>query len=497
MREIDAPGRRGDGIRSEVMVTAPAKILVVEDDRSVREVLSTILGRAGHSVVAAVDGQEAVQFIGSDIFDLVITDLKMPGRIGGMEILRAVKEISPATVVIVITAFATFAVGVEAMKLGAYDVLPKPFDNEHVVLKVRTALEAKRLTAENLLLKRELKGQASFENLVGASEAMQKVYSLIRRVAEASTTVLLCGESGTGKELVARAIHYNSSRRDHAFVTVNCGALPEALLESELFGHMRGSFTGAVSNKEGLFEVADGGTLFLDEIADAPPGIQVKLLRVLQKPEFRRIGGTRDIKVDVRVIAATNKDLTKAVAQGLFREDLFYRLNVIPITLQPLRSHPEDIPLLVHHFLEVFGRRANKSALTVAPAAMRALQQYGWKGNVRELQNVLERVVALVSGPEITLADVIQWMQEPSTNGEPKIPADIPSEGLDLESLIDGIERDLLVKALARSGGVKKEAARLLKLNARSLRYRLDKYDIKPANGASAGPEEDESEEGG
>ncbi len=480
-----------------MMVTAQAKVLIVEDERLIREVLSTELRKAGHNVVTATDGQEALQIIGTDIFDLVITDLKMPGRLGGMEILKAVKEISPETVVIVITAFATFAVGVEAMRLGAYDVFPKPFDNEHVVLKVRTALEAKRLTAENLLLKRELKGQASFENFIGASEAMQKVFALIRQVADAPTTVLICGESGTGKELVARAIHYNSPRRDRAFVTVNCGALPEALLESELFGHMRGSFTGAVSNKEGLFEVADGGTLFLDEIAEAPPGIQVKLLRVLQKPEFRRVGGTRDIKVDVRIIAATNKDLTKAVAQGLFREDLYYRLNVIPITLPPLRSHPEDIPPLVQHFLTVFGQKMSKPALAVAPPAMRALQQYGWKGNVRELQNVLERVVAMVSGTEITLNDVIQWMQESSINAESKVPSEIPSEGLDLESLINGIERELLVKALARSGGVKKEAARLLKLNARSLRYRLDKYEITLGNGANPVSDEDEGEEGG
>ena len=475
------------------MVAVPARILVVDDERGMREVLSTVLGRAGHSVVTAADGQEALQVIGSDIFDLVITDLKMPGRLGGMEIVRAVKDIAPDTVVLVLTAYATLEVGIEAVKLGAYDVLTKPFNNDQVVLTVRKALDAKRLTVENLLLKRELKGQASFENLVGTSEVMQKVFTLIRRVAETASTVLLCGESGTGKELVARAIHYNSPRRDRPFVTVNCGALPEPLFESELFGHMRGSFTDAVSNKEGLFEVADGGTLFLDEIAEAPPGIQVKLLRVLQEPEFRRVGRTRTIKVDVRIIAATNKDLTKAVAQGLFREDLYYRLNVIPITLPPLRSHPDDIPLLVRHFLTVFGQRANKPALTVAPAALRALQQHEWRGNVRELENVLERVVALVPGPEITAADVAQWIQ-PSPNGEPKVPTDIPPEGLDLECLINGIERDLLVRALERSGGVKKEAARLLKLDTRSLSYRLDKYDIKPADGASAGSEEDEGD---
>src|SRR2546427_6653242 len=240
------------------MVTVPARILVVDDERGMREVLSTILGRAGHSVVTAADSQEALQLIGSDIFDLVITDLKMPGRLGGMDVVRAVKDIAPDTVVLVLTAYATLEVGIEAVKLGAYDVLTKPFNNDHVVLTVRKALDAKRLTVENLLLKRELKGQASFENFVGTSEVMQKVFALIRRVAETSSTVLICGESGTGKELVARAIHYNSPRRDRPFVTVNCGALPEPLLESELFGHMRGSFTGAVSNKDGLFEVADG-----------------------------------------------------------------------------------------------------------------------------------------------------------------------------------------------------------------------------------------------
>jgi two-component system response regulator PilR (NtrC family) len=478
--------------------TAPGRILIVEDERLIRETLIAFIKAEGYGVVAATDGQEALQMLKADAFNLVITDLKMPGRLQGMDVLRAVKDISPDTAIIVLTAFANLAVGVEAMNLGAFDVLPKPWgDNGYVIWKIRMALEAQRLVTENRFLKRELKEQAEFSNIIGTSEPMRKVFDLIKRVSDNSGTVLIYGESGTGKELVARAIHYNSPRRERAFVTVNCGALPEPLLESELFGHMRGSFTGAVSNKEGLFEVADGGTLFLDEIAEAPLGIQVKLLRVLQTPEFRRIGGTRDIQVDVRIIAATNKDLSRAVAQGAFREDLYYRLNVIPLTLPPLRSHPVDIPLLVRHFLTAFGKRTSKPALTVAPAAMRALQQNEWRGNVRELENVLERAVALAPGPEITLADVAQWVGEPSKDGEPKVPANIPSEGLDLESLIDGIERDLLVKALERSGGVKKEAARLLKLNARSLRYRLDKYEIKAGNGASAGPEDDEGEKGG
>jgi two-component system response regulator PilR (NtrC family) len=474
---------------------ASAKILVVDDERGMREVLSAFLGRAGHSVAVAESGEQAVPMIEADIFDVVLTDLKMPGPIGGMDVLKTVKEISPDTVVVVLTAFATFDVGVEAMKLGAYDVLPKPFNNDHVELIVRKALDAKRLTAENLLLKRELKGRSAFENIIGESEAMQKVFAIIRRVAETNSTVLLCGESGTGKELVALAIHNNSLRRDRAFVTVCCAALPEPLLESELFGHMRGSFTGAVSNKEGLFEVASGGTLFLDEIGEIPPGIQAKLLRVLQEREFRRVGGTRNIKVDVRIIAATNRDLNKAVAQGLFREDLYYRLEVIPITLPPLRSRPEDIPLLVQHFLGHFGRRANKPGLTISPEAMKALQQYEWKGNVRELVNVMERVVALAPGPEITLADLGDWLR-PSSEAGTAVPTSLPPEGLDLEGLLNGLERGLLVKALERSGGRKNAAARLLKLNTRSFRYRLEKFGIKRGNGSDEQPEEDEEDEG-
>ena len=471
----------------------PGRILIVEDERLIRETLLGFIKAEGYSVVAAADGQGALQLLKTDSFNLVITDLKMPGRLQGMDVLRTVKEMSPDTGVIVLTAFANLAVGVEAMNLGAFDVLPKPWgDNGYVVWKIRMVLEAQRLVTENRFLKRELKERAEFKNIVGTSAPMRKIFDLIKRVSDNSGAVLICGESGTGKELVARAIHDSSPRRERAFVTVNCGALPEPLLESELFGHMRGSFTGAVSNKEGLFEVADGGTLFLDEIGEAPLGIQVKLLRVLQTPEFRRIGGTRDIKVDVRIISATNKDLSKAVARGAFREDLYYRLNVIPLTLPPLRAHPEDVPLLVQHFLSVFGRRANKPALTVTPAAMQALQRNEWRGNVRELENVLERVVTLASGPEITRDDVAQWLGGLSRGHEQTVPADIPSEGLDLESLINGIERELLVKALERSGGVKKEAARLLKLNARSLRYRLDKYEIKAGNGASAGSEDEE-----
>jgi two-component system response regulator PilR (NtrC family) len=470
--------------------TVPAKILLVDDERSMREVLSAVLGRAGHSVALAESGQQAIGMVGTDIFDMVITDLKMPGPFTGMDVLKNVKEGSPDTVVVVLTAFATFDVAVEAMKLGAYDVLTKPFNNDHVELTVRKALDAKWLTAENQLLKRQLKGQAGFENIIGFSDAMQKVFAVVRRVAETDSTVLISGESGTGKELIARAIHYNSGRRDRAFVSVNCAALPETLLESELFGHMKGAFTGAVSNKEGLFEVADGGSLFLDEIAEASPAIQVKLLRVIQEREFRRIGGTRDVNVNVRLIAASNKDLGTAVKQGLFREDLYYRLEVIPLVLPPLRERQEDIPALVDHFLVLFAGNADKPKLSIDPEAMLLLQQHDWKGNVRELENLIQRVVALSTEPKISRADLEQWLR-PSSSVRQVIPSEIPAEGLDLENLINGIERDLLLKALERSGGIKKDAAHLLKLNARSFRYRLEKYGIRRASAAEEDDEDD------
>ncbi|HEU4686517.1 MAG TPA: sigma-54 dependent transcriptional regulator, partial [Nitrospira sp.] len=322
--------------------------------------------------------------------------------------------------------------------------------------------------------------RSSFAQIVGQSEAMQKVFDVVRKVADAKSNVLICGESGTGKELVARAIHYNSARSAMPFVAVNCSAVPETLLESELFGHMKGSFTGAVANKVGLFEVANGGTIFLDEIGDTTPAIQVKLLRVIQEREFRRVGGNQDIKVDVRIIAATNRELEKAVAEGAFREDLYYRLDVIPIRLPPLRLRTGDIPLLVKHFLEKFGQESGKPIPTLTQEAMHVLLAHEWRGNVRELENLLERVVAFSTGAPVTDADVRGWLHHalaPASSAG--IPTDLPEDGLDLEGLINGIEKDLLVKALERSRWVKKKAARLLRLNTRSFRYRLEKYAIK------------------
>ena len=455
------------------------KILVVDDEKSLREVMSIMLKRAGYEVTEASDGEQAIGQVNKEIYDLVITDLRMP-KADGMDVLKAVKSSSPETVVLVVTAFGTADSAVEAMKQGAYDYLTKPFQVDEVQLIIRNALEKRRLSTENMLLKREMASQSSFAQIVGQSEAMQKVFDVVRKVADSKSNVLICGESGTGKELVARAIHYNSARSPMPFVAVNCSAVPETLLESELFGHMKGSFTGAVANKAGLFEIANGGTIFLDEIGDTTPAIQVKLLRVIQEREFRRVGGTQDMKVDVRVVAATNRDLEKAVADGSFREDLYYRLDVIPIRLPPLRLRAGDIPLLVAHFLEKFAQESGRMAPTLTAEAMHVLLGHEWRGNVRELENLIERVVAFSTGNTVTDTDIRGWLHHAVTPQQSQgIPTDLPEDGLDLEGLINGIEKDLLMRALERSKWVKKKAARLLKLNTRSFRYRLEKYAIK------------------
>ena len=455
------------------------KILVVDDEQSLREVLSIMLKRAGYAVTAVSDGEEAIEQLQKEIFDLVITDLRMP-KVDGMEVLRAVKSASPETVVLIITAFATADSAVEAMKQGAYDYLTKPFQVDEVQLIIRNALEKRRLTTENILLKREMASQSSFAQLVGQSEAMQKVFDVVKKVADSKSNVLICGESGTGKELVARAIHYNSTRSALPFVAVNCSAVPETLLESELFGHIKGSFTGAISSKAGLFEVANGGTIFLDEIGDTTPTTQVKLLRVIQEREFRRVGGTQDIKVDVRIVAATNKDLEKAVADGSFREDLYYRLDVIPIRLPPLRLRSGDIPLLVTHFLTRFSKEGGKPAPTISPEAMQVLLGHEWRGNVRELENLIERVVAFSTVGPVTDTEMRGWLHRTlSPQQQGGVQTELPEDGLDLEGMINGLEKDLLLKALERTKWVKKKAARLLRLNTRSFRYRLEKYAIK------------------
>jgi two-component system response regulator PilR (NtrC family) len=464
------------------------KILIVDDERSLRDVLSIMLKRAGYDISVASDGDEAIARIEKELFDLVITDLKMP-KVGGLDVLKAVKDASPDSVVLLITAFASAESAVEAMKLGAYDYLTKPFQVDEVQLIIRNALEKRRLATENMLLKREMAAKALQTRLIGKSDAMQKVFDIVKKVADTKSNVLICGESGTGKELVARAIHASSARARMPFVPVNCSALPETLLESELFGYMKGAFTGAATNKAGLFEVANGGSIFLDEIGETTPTTQVKLLRVLQEREFRRVGGTQDVKVDVRVIAATNKDLEKAVAEGVFREDLYYRLDVIPITLPPLRQRAEDIPMLAQHFLEKFSRAGGTSAPTLSADVLKLLMAHEWKGNVRELENLIERAVAFGGGATIQEEDVAAWLHRPAAATKSAYPTELPPEGLDLEQLVNAIEKDLLLKALERAKWVKKRAAKLLQLDARSFRYRLSKFAITRGH--------DEDEDGG
>ncbi|MDT8440283.1 MAG: sigma-54 dependent transcriptional regulator [Desulfuromonadales bacterium] len=450
------------------------RILVVDDEQSMRDFLSIMLHREGYQVEVANDGAQAVQHLRQHSFDLVISDMKMP-RMNGLELLTHIKERTPETVVLMMTAFSTTEEAVEAMKQGAYDYITKPFRNEEIRLIVKNALERRDLRRENLALKEQLGRRYSFEGLVGKSKAMRDVFDMIRKVAVSPVKVLITGESGTGKELVARAIHFNSDRRDQPFVPINCGAIPENLLESELFGHEKGSFTGAIKQKEGLFETAAGGTLFLDEIGELPQMMQVKLLRVLQENEFRRVGGNRSIKVDVRIVAATNRHLEEAVAAGSFREDLYYRFNVIRIDLPALRQRREDIPSMIEHFWMQFTGRDN---VKVSEDAMRRLIDYHWPGNVRELENVVERATVLGHGEGITLEclppNLVTGMASTLTPL-----TDIPETGMDLDAYLGEIEKEILLKALNRTGGVRKQAAELLGISFRSIRYRLAKFGVE------------------
>ncbi len=448
------------------------KILVVEDENSMREVLRILLEGENYEVITASDGLEGLSHIENDIFDLVITDIKMPGA-DGFEVLKKVKNLSSETIVIMITAFGTTEAAIEAMKLGAYDYINKPFKIDEIKLIVKKALEKKRLSEEVSLLRDKVKTTYRLENIIGQSSKMQELFRLIPKVAQSNSNVLIIGESGSGKELVAMALHNLSSRKDKNFVAINCSAFPEGLLESELFGHMRGSFTGAMQNKLGLFEIADNGTLFLDEIGEMPINLQAKLLRVLENGTFRRVGGTTDIKVDVRVISATNKDIKGEIASGRFREDLYYRLNVVPIHIPPLRERKEDIPLLVEHFLKKISDPPKK----VTPDAMRILMDYPWKGNVRELENVIERVALLIDKEVITPSDLPSEIIGYSEDLK-EIP-ELTEEGINLDDIITDIEKKYLLKALEKSRGVKKEAAKLLNISFRSFRHRLSKYGIR------------------
>jgi two-component system response regulator PilR (NtrC family) len=464
-------------------VNEQARILVVDDEQSMREFLEIFFRREGFDVVTSADVDTALVALESDDFDVVISDIKMPGR-SGLDLLQAVKETAPETVVIMITAFATTETAIAAMKQGAYDYVTKPFKVDELRLVVEKALEKKLLTLENHRLRTELRGQLKNRALVGTSSAMQEVYDLIGQVAGTKTNVLISGESGTGKELVARAIHEQSERRDRPFVAVNCGAIPENLLESELFGHVKGAFTGAVQNKAGLFEMADGGTLFLDEVGELPGTLQVKLLRVIQDKRVRRVGGTGDHRVDVRILAATNRKLEQDLSSGRFREDLYYRLNVIQIALPPLRERMEDVPLLIQHFIDKYAVEAGIEVRGISAAAAERIAAYDFPGNVRELENMVERAVALcrdgVIGRETLPPSILDPRREESQSR-------LPPEGGNLEEMVNDFERGLLGEALERCGGVKKKAAALLGISFRSFRYRFEKLGLDEQSGGSDG----------
>ena len=472
------------------------RILIVDDEPSMREMLRIVLRRDGYEVELADSGRIAIEQLRQSHFDLLLSDIKMPD-ISGVDVLRAAKEINRDVVAFMMTAYASTSTAVDAMRLGAVDYFTKPFSVDELRLKIRQHLESHRLKQENVLLKKALNTRYEFSNIIGRSEPMLDVFRMVETIAKTTSTVLITGESGTGKDLVARAIHYNSLRRERPFVALNCGGVPETLLESELFGHMRGAFTGADTNKKGLIEVAEGGTVFLDEIGEMNTTMQVKLLRVLQDRRFRRLGGTEEVQADIRVIAATNQDLEKLVASGRFREDLFYRINVIRMHLPPLRERRDDIPLLAEHFLAKYAELMKKPVRSVAQESLLLLQGYGWPGNVRELENVIERAVALEQTPTVLPHSLPPQIRTPEAAGnadgdggsrvsdpESRIPDPglmLPDlgEGFDLEARGEDFYRHYIALALERAGGVQVKAAEMLGMSFRSFRYYAKKFNIR------------------
>lgn len=456
------------------MKETEAKILIVEDEKSLREVIKILLEEEGYAVCTAKNGTEGIEWLGKDIFDLIITDIKMPGA-DGFQILKKTMEVSPESLVIMITAFGTTEAAIEAMKLGAFDYIHKPFKIDEIRLIVKSALDKKRLKTEVTILREKVKTVYRLDNILGKSPQMQEILRLIPKVAQGMSSVLITGESGTGKELVANALHNFSGRADKNFIAINCASLPEGLLESELFGYMKGSFTGANLNKQGLFEAASGGTLFLDELAEMTLNLQSKLLRAIETGAIRRIGGIGDIKVDVRILAATNRDLNEEVAAGRFREDLFYRLNVIPIRIPPLRERREDIPLYIDYFLKKYsdGKRQ------FSARALNLMVNHEWKGNVREIENVIERMILFAERDIIMDSDLPAEFHGAAAKSAPEFGKIDLNQPVDLEAMLEGLEKGYLLEALRLTEGKKKDAADLLKLSFRSLRHRLLKYGIK------------------
>ncbi|ACM21713.1 sigma-54-dependent transcriptional response regulator PilR [Geotalea daltonii FRC-32] len=452
-----------------------ATIMVVDDEQSMREFLVILLEREGYAVQQCESAACALSLLQSSGFDLVISDVNMPG-LNGMELLERIKSTTPETAVLMITAYTTAEQAVEAMKLGAYDYIAKPFKVEEVKVLVKNALEKSSLQKENRRLKHEVQELYGFSGLIGKSKKMRELYDLIEKVSSSTVNVLILGESGTGKELVAKAIHYNSSRSGKPFVAVNCGAIPETLIEAELFGHKKGSFTGAIADRAGLFEQAEGGTLFLDEIGELPLQLQAKLLRVLQEREYRRVGGATALKADVRIIAASNRDMEQQVREGSFREDLFYRLNVVPVNMPPLRERTEDILPLVEHFYFKLTQSAD-TAGAISPEALKALMNYSFPGNVRELENLVERCLVLGNTTITEVSLPCQVLNDKRT--EPAAgDIEFSAEGINLEAHLDSIEKRFLTQALTKSNGVKTKAASLLGLTFRSFRYRLAKFGM-------------------
>lgn len=463
------------------MNKSTAHLLIVDDERSMRELLEYMLAKEGYAISLAENGRTAVQMVESTDYDLILCDIRL-GDITGLEVLRAAKQKNPQSVVIMISAYATTETAVEAMNDGAYDYVPKPFDNDELKQTIALALERKTLEAERRDLENELKDTVFFGKIVGNSPRMQHIYQMIRQVAKTRTNVLVTGESGTGKELIAKAIHNESDRAEKPFIPINCGGIPETLVESEFFGHKKGSFTGATQDKKGLLEAGHGGTIFLDEVGELSISMQVKLLRAVQERVFRCVGGTQDIAVDIRIVSATNKQLEDAVIAGEFREDLFYRLNVIEIKVPPLRERKGDLKLLAHHFIEKYSKEMGKAVTKLSSYAIDLLKKYNFPGNVRELENLIERSVAL-SNTNILLPDSLamsihkrRWIEGIKNK---RFDLDEVANGVSLDDILAEIERSYLTKALECSNNNKNKAAELLGISFRSFRYRVDKLGIE------------------
>jgi len=449
------------------------RILLIDDEENFRHMLSVILKKRGYDVETANNGSEGLKKIDTGSYDTVLCDIRMP-EMDGLEFLKEAQQAGCESTIIMMSAYGSLDTAIEAMKLGAYDYISKPFKPDEIILTLKKAEERERLRRENLFLKKEVQKEYSFENIISKNDRMRQIFDTIRKVAKYKSTILVEGESGTGKELVAKAIHFNSDRTDNPFIPVNCGAIPENLLESELFGHTKGSFTNAVRTKKGLFEEADGGTMFLDEIGELPLQLQVKLLRVLQDGEIRRIGDSRAITIDVRIIAATIKDLDKEVRDSKFRDDLFYRLNVLPIKIPPLRERKEDIPLLVEHFIGKYSRELGKPIEEITQEALNCLLNYNWKGNVRELENVIERAIVLTESKQIQQENLPVEIQNPREESR----ISLLNDELSIKKASRYLEIDLIKKALLKTKGNHTHAAKLLEISHRALLYKIKEYGI-------------------